>query len=119
MSVFAVTAEGDLDFTTRNLVLVTEVEDVCIITLEKELSLFKGSWFIDLAQGIPWLQQILGQKPNDLGAIASIFRKRILAFPQAVSAEVECVYDGTTRGLTVPFSVKLDNGSIVDGQVTQ
>ncbi len=119
MSILAITADGDLDFSTRNLVIVSAIDDAALIWLRKELRLFLGSWFLDLSKGFPWLQDILGRKPGSLTAIESLFRGKCLQCPNAVEAQVSVSFDGGTRALSVAFEVRLTDGSIVADFVTQ
>lgn len=118
MSIFALTDDGDLDVSTGALVVVSDPATVGVGFLRKRFAMFRGTWFLDLVRGFPWLQNVLGQKPGDLSALGGLFRETAMTAPGAVSAAVDVTYDGATRGLTVAFDVRLDDGSTAEGQVT-
>ncbi len=118
-SVFALDEDGDLDLTSGNLVVESDPATVGVIYLRKKFSMWLGAWFIDLSLGFPWLQNILGQKPGDLSGVGGLFRETCMTAPGAVSAAVDVTFDGTTRGTTVAFDVRLSDGSNAEGEVTQ
>ena len=117
ISQFALTADGDLDVSSGNLRIATDIQECAVIWLTKELGLFLATWFLDLSVGFPWLQEVLGHKPKDFSAIKSLFRGTCMKCPNAVSADVSLTF--ADRTLTVPYTVKLLTGSFVEGQVIQ
>jgi len=65
--------------------------------INQRLSLFKGSWFLDINAGVPYLQDII-KKPIDPGLVASILNAEILKEPEVLSlGEVEIDLDADTR----------------------
>jgi len=63
----------------------------------QRLSLFKGTWIIDINAGVPYLQDIL-KKPVDPGLAASILNNEILKEPEVTGlGEVETTLDPQTR----------------------
>ncbi len=62
------------------------------------LALWQGEWFLDVTDGTPWLQSILGRKQNPDAYI----KQRILGTP-GVTGLIE--YQGTYVGATSAYSV--------------
>ncbi len=62
---------------------------------------FKGEWFLDLNHGVPYWQDILGKKFNEI-KVREAFRRAITDAPgvnRVVDLQVE--YDGATRAVNV------------------
>jgi len=65
--------------------------------VNQRLSLFKGTWIIDLTSGVPYLQDIL-KKPVDPGLVASILDNEILKEDEVTSlGSVVTSLDSDTR----------------------
>ncbi len=68
--------------------------------VDQRLSLFKGTWIIDINAGVPYLQDIL-KKPVDPGLAASILGNEILKEDEVTSlGEVTTDLDPETRLFT-------------------
>lgn len=66
------------------------------------LKMFKGEWFLDQRQGMPWLQEILGRKFSNYSSIAGLLRNAILKIDGVDSVEINGItYDGVTRALVI------------------
>lgn len=81
---------------------------------------FKGEWFADLDDGVPYLardgvtaaEAILGQKYDEDKALAA-FRKAILTAPGVNELSgLVLTFNATTRSLTVSFNVRTSFGVI-------
>jgi hypothetical protein len=75
---------------------------------------FQGEWFLDLENGVPYWQDILGQK-YDQARVLQIFRQPLLATPgvaRVISLTSE--WDGTTRTLNVSWEVETSWGDTVE-----
>lgn len=76
--------------------------------INQRLSLFKGSWFLNITAGIPYFQEII-KKPVDPGLVASILNQEILKEPDVLSiGEVEADLNPETRKFSyraVPMTV--------------
>ncbi len=59
-----------------NLALANSIEGLRQKVIQK-LLFFQGEWFLDVQDGIPYLQDIL-TRPVDAGMVASIFNSAIL-----------------------------------------
>ena len=94
----------DLSF-SRGIAAVTQG---CRIAIQ----MFQNEWFLNLDAGIPYWDQILGQKPDRAVAAAQIaLRRNLLAVPGVLAiTTLNCVYDGSTRGLTITWAVRTATG---------
>lgn len=79
------------------------------------LRMFKGEWFLNLDEGVPWYQDILGKKYNN-AQLLDILRKRIVVVPGVASiASLTATWDGATRTVTVNFEVvAVFGGTVAD-----
>lgn len=72
------------------------------------LALWRGTWFIDVDDGTPWLQRILGKHE----AIDVVLRSRILETPGVLSLQsFETILDPDTRRLMVTATINTQFGS--------
>jgi hypothetical protein len=73
--------------------------------VNQRLSLFKGTWIIDINAGVPYLQDIL-KKPVDPGLAASIIGNEILKEDEVTSlGQVTTDLDPETRVFTYTAQV--------------
>jgi hypothetical protein len=81
--------------------------------IRNEMEAFKGEWFLDLDDGTPWYQEILGKKYNEV-RISQVMRTRLLAISIVDSViEMSSEWDGATRTMTVYWEVKTVFGDTV------
>ncbi len=72
--------------------------------VETRLNLFTGTWFLDILDGTPWLQDVLGKYTQQ--TYEFVLRSRILGTPGVTSIEsLYATYDPTTRALTITGAV--------------
>lgn len=71
---------GDLYLENGTIRLTDGLAEEVSQTLRVSLLLFKGEWFLDETQGVPYWQSILGVK-TPLSIVQQIFRNAILAVP--------------------------------------
>lgn len=77
------------------------------------IRLFLGEWFLDLDEGTPWFQELLGEK-YDEQLMRKRLAERILGVPGTntiTSLVIE--YDAPTRGVSVQYAVLTDFGDTV------
>ncbi len=75
---------------------------------------FKGEWFLDLDHGVPYWQDILGQKYNET-KIRAAFRKAIEDTPGVTRVlELEVDFDNATRQLSVSWKAQTTFGVTED-----
>ena len=95
---------GDLDLTPSGELVLLDGIDAIAQHIRIRLRFFLGEWFLDQRVGIPYFQQLLGQKPNET-AVKSIFRAAILSTPGIESiSEMSVDFDGSTRRLGIAFT---------------
>jgi len=112
VSDFALTAAGDLEITLGKLRVVTGTEALAQ-RLRTRLRLFRGDWFLDLLQGVPYHDFVL-HKRSTAAVQREVFRRAIASMRgvrEVVSLDVEL--DGSTRTLLVTGEVRTDDLSTV------
>lgn len=103
---------GDLYLSNGNLV-INSGYDAVRQAVYSRLRFFAGEWFADENIGIPYWNDILGKKQPNLPAIREIFRQAILKTPGIASITSIDLRQTTTRGYTLTFSAKMDDGSLL------
>jgi hypothetical protein len=69
------------------------------------LLLWQGEWYLDLLDGTPWMQQILG-KPRQPGLPDAAIRARILGTAYVTQiTDYASVFESTARSLTISAKV--------------
>lgn len=102
---------NDLVIENGDLVLVRGMDAVvqqCRIVLQ----MFQGEWFLNLDAGIPYFDNILGQKPRVAMAAVQIYFNRELLTVDGVDKVLllETEYTAATRTLTVRWQVSTEFG---------
>jgi hypothetical protein len=105
-------ADGDLVYGSGNDFLVDSPEAVGQ-AIKNRLLLWQGEWFLDLAAGTPWAQQILGFQAQSTRDIA--LRQVILGTPFVTSLLNFSSNLDARRGLSV--SCQVDTAFGVSGQI--
>ncbi len=108
---------GDLVIEDGDFLWVTGI-DAIEQDIRTALLMFKGEWFLNLEEGVPYHQSILGQKATNLPAIREIFRQQLLAIPGVLDVlTIEVSFAPRTRRLTVTWKVSTDLGELT-GETT-
>lgn len=108
--------EGDLRLEGGDLVWLTDPMEIIAQKLRVRFRFFKGEWFLDLTQGVPYYQSILVKAPSRT-VLEAIFRQVILSTPGVVSMDLLTVaLDNVTRELSVEFRARVDGGRIFDSR---
>lgn len=115
MSAIAQDNLGDLDLSTGNLVVQTDLATVTAAKLTNMFGLFVGEWFMDAQIGFPLLQSFLVKNPN-LDLLVAILTD-ILRRPQGVKSvvDVQLQFIHNLRRLQGQFLVALANGATLTG----
>lgn len=99
-------SHGDLEWVTG--------EDAIAQHIRIRLRFFKGEWFLNTGEGLPYFQEIL-QKGTSRARIEALFRKTITGTPGVSGLNAFSMqYDGTTRALTLTFEAQLDEGGTLE-----
>ena len=102
MKVRKLTSDGDMCLGHGAADYLENTPEAVAQNVMTRLALWAGQWFIDLDEGTPYLQEILGKHD----AVDSLIKRRILETPGVTQIdEFEAVLDSDTRRLTI--SVKL------------
>ena len=81
--------------------------------LVSRLRFFRGEWFLDLRQGIPYYRDVLVKNPRS-PAIRSLFRRVILDTPGVLSLpRLDLVIDERARRGQLVFEAVVEGGKIV------
>lgn len=101
---------GDIVIENGDMVLVDSVEAVAQhVTIN--LQMFLGEWFLDTRVGVPYYQELLGQKPR-LAAVRELFRDAILATAGMERInDLDVGYDTVTRVISVSFKGTSTSGT--------
>ena len=103
--------EFPIELDAQGKIVVLEGLEALRLKINERLSLFKGTWIIDIDAGVPYLTDIL-TKPIDPGLAASILNNEILKEDEVTSiSEVETTLDPETRIFTYTATVNTIYGT--------
>ena len=107
----------DLNVENFDLTLVSDL-DMVVQRLRIALLTFLGEWFLDIRQGVPYIQQMF-EKGVSPGTIEGIIRQQILLV-EGVRRITSLTLDfsNVTRELTITFEVDTDFGNSGSLEVT-
>lgn len=102
------------DYVLNRFITQTEAT---VQAVETRLRLFKGEWFLNLDDGVPWFQRVL-IKPARLREVESIIRRTILQ-TEGVERLIkfDFIFDGETRKLSVEFEARTIYGDNVEAAI--
>ncbi len=99
-------SDNDIDLTSGSATLTTDAEDV-IQELEIRLQFFSGEWFLNILEGVPYLEEIL-KKGANIDTIKELFINEILS-SNGITELNSLNLTFENRILRVDFSAKADN----------
>lgn len=101
--------DKDGDIITRGNVFIHGRESVAQ-TIVTRLKLFLGEYHLDIRDGTPWFQSILG-KNNNINAVEAILRRRIRQTKEVVAIlSFNMDYNLDSRSLNISGSVLTEYG---------
>ena len=110
-----ITTTGDLDFTVggnKDLQFETDTKEVIAQRLRIALRSFKNDWFINLADGLPYFDDIL-VKNASIATIQALIKSTILNVEGVNSlVDFQMNYDISTRKFTIDFQVLTAFGTL-------
>ena len=107
----ALDADGDLDFTSTDVKTIVGADGVKQL-LEIALQTFQGEWFFDEEIGVPYFQDLLGQKFSESKFRAGI-RSQVLATPFVTEiVRFEVLHNNSTRETFASLKVKSRFGDV-------
>ena len=103
--------EFPIELDANGEIVVLEDLEALRLKVNERLSLFKGTWILDVNAGVPYLQDIM-KKPVDPGMAASILNNEILKEEEVTSiGEVETDLDPDTRVFTYTATINTIYGT--------
>ena len=94
---------------------MTDPATACATKLFNRFRRFKGEWFRNTSEGVPYLQIVFVKNP-DMRQVESLFREVILTTPPVSYVDsLSLALDKATRKLSFAFRAVLDNGQVIVG----
>lgn len=107
------TIDHDLDLSTGDLQLFSQVEDLAVQQVKIRLQTFKGEWFRDIDIGVPYVQEVFGRRDTESAADANI-KSTILSTDNIQSiTKYSSSVKPLTRTFSVIFSAVTNSGEII------
>jgi len=105
-------ANGDIQLSNKDLSFVSG-DDATIQRIKQKFRLWRGEWFLDTSAGVPWLRDVLGQRPRE--QIVSGIMRSVVSEDPGVDELLELTvdFDGNTREFTINFRARLTGGTTV------
>lgn len=103
---------GDLAITDGNLVLL---EDNAAIRqhIRIALNMYRGEWFLNTSEGVPWIQTIF-RKGTSLAVVTAVLRNAILAVPGVTEIKTfDVAFDATARRVSLSFDAVTPDGQTI------
>ena len=117
MSSFAQTNTGDLDISSGNLRVEQSISQCTAWKLSNLFGMFKGEWFLDQRQGVPYFQYVMISNPK-LSLIGNIFRKVCLSAPGVASvSSIQLDFTPRARTLVATIQAQTNEGATLTGGV--
>lgn len=85
MASIAIDSTNDIIIENNDLKLITGVEEVAQV-LRQRLRVFRGEWFLDTRQGLPYYEEVLKKNPNPV-TVDSLFKNEILNSPGIIELQ--------------------------------
>ena len=114
MSTIKIDSTNDIEIIDNDLSFVSGRDEIAQV-LRQELRVFLGEWFLDIDEGIPYLQEILKKNPNT-STVDAVFKNKILESPGVIElTEYELDFEG--RSLSLYFKARTEEGIITFDEV--
>lgn len=106
------TATGDIDVINNQITLTSDIASLVVQRLTIRLNTFEGEWFYDSEVGVPYYQNIFGNRYNK-SIIDSIMRREILETEDVIDlVEYNSSFNSSTRKLNLDFIVTTSQGNV-------
>jgi hypothetical protein len=104
---------GQVVFVGMNVNDETDQRAMLRQRVDTKIRLFKGEWYLNQNEGMPWHQKIL-TKGVTIGYIKRVFRRALFSIPGVAFVEIDSVsIDKTERTGSISFTVRSDKGIAV------
>lgn len=121
MSTLAINTNNDIYFVSGRMALINgqNTDGEILQRIKIRLRFFKSEWFLNTDHGMPYFQEILGNKTIDLNIVESIFRIEILKIvgvKQIIESSIG--YEGSQRKASYFFkALSINNNTITDNLI--
>jgi len=106
----------DLDIVNGDLVVIEPSRDAVIQELSIRLQFYLGEWFLDVTQGLPYLQYIF-LKGSTIQSVNGIFITEINKLEEVNEIlEFSSTFDGSSREFRIDFKLDTIYGIIQNTQ---
>lgn len=103
--------DNDLSLENGDLVM-TEGATAVKQSVSQRLKMFGNEWFLDLAAGVPYYQDVLLKDPNP-AIVEGLLKNEIISTPGIIELlSFDAEYDPQTRGITIRFDAMSYDGVI-------
>ncbi len=97
---------------TEGTSTIVEGDEATAQEVGSRLLLFRGSYFLDLDEGLPWYQEIL-EKGIGNGRIRELIRQAILSHPAVVDVPKIDLVRGANRAASLTFEARTTENTVV------
>ncbi|CFR19444.1 hypothetical protein [Yersinia kristensenii] len=103
---------GDYTFGQGDNTFLIDSPEAVAQAVKTRFELWRGQWFLDLSEGTPYIESVLGKQRSDVYILA--IRERILD-TQGVNSiqDFEASYNGDNRRVTFTATIDTIHGSII------
>lgn len=106
----------DLDIVNNDLVVIHPSMDEVLQELSIRLQFYYGEWFLDVTEGMPYLQYIF-KKGSPIQSVNGIFIKEINKCKEVNEIlEFTSTFDGSSRDFRIDFKLDTIYGVIQNSQ---
>lgn len=116
MDIKLVAGTNNVAFQDSGLLLTDGLSEYIAQKLYIKFRFFLGEYYLDATEGIDYIDKVLVKNPN-IRVIQSVFRAK-LAETDGVGEviKLELLYNKITRELSANWTVKLIDGSVIEGE---
>lgn len=108
----AQTPSGDMTFGRGSANFFRDIPAAVAQRAKTRLNLWEGDWYLDLFDGLPQLQQILGFK--NIALAQALIRERIAGTPFLINIiDFTVAWNNTTRNLNVTGKASTSFGQLI------
>lgn len=105
--------DGDFDLTEGRLSLITTQQELTAQRLSIKLRTYRGEWYLDLSEGIPYFQRIFKRSSNAKAVADTIFKNEINNDDGVISLNSFTSQLSNTGVYSLSFNVTTVSGDIV------
>ena len=110
MASIAIDSTNDVVIENNDLKLITGVDGVAQV-LRQRLRVFRGEWFLDTREGLPYFEEVLKKNPNPV-TVDSLFKNEILNSPGIIELQ-SFLLEINGRELSLKFTALTEFGILL------